>query len=146
MIPESSLESGWLAKSFSEVQFNVIGGDIGQPTSRESRFQILRGPQIGTVGFNGTYRRFRIVFQEEIRPLPESKTLTLSDYIKDIFVSGTKALPKFLLRFLPVISESGLPPAASVSVPIPNPPEFRPIPFKYNTIMLNRSRHSPSPV
>jgi hypothetical protein len=26
----------------------------------------------------------------------ESKTLTLSDYFKNIFISGTKALPKFL--------------------------------------------------
>jgi hypothetical protein len=58
-IPEKSLP-------FSNVKLDIIGGDIGQPTIRKGRLQILRGTQIGAASFWGADRQFRVVFQEEI--------------------------------------------------------------------------------
>src|SRR5258706_15444054 len=100
---------------------------------------------VGFVSLEFPDWRFRVVFQEEIHPLPKSQILPLSDNFQEVSVSGLKPFPQFLLGFVPVFRKGRLFSEAAIPFPVPHPPEIRPLSPIYNTIVLNGSCHSPSP-
>src|SRR5882672_7058399 len=89
-----------------------------------------------------SYRRLRVIFQEEIRPLLQTQLFPFPYYIQCITISGLKPFPQQPLSLLPVLRECGFPASRSASVAIANPPERRLLSSIHNTIIFSRSRHS----
>src|SRR5260370_29668299 len=135
-----------LTETFPKEEFNVVSRHIDQPAGCKSDREMLHSADVGFMGFEFADWRFRIGFQKEIRPLPESQTFTPSDNIKEISVSGLKPFSEFLLCFMPVGGGSRLPSQAAIPFPVTHPPEVCPLSWVHSTIVFNGSCHSPSPV
>jgi len=95
-----------LTKAFPKEQFNIVSGYVEQSTSCKSTFQVQGRPQVGGMGFWFAYWRFRIVFQEKVRPLSEIQGFAFSDNIEDVSVSGLQSFSELLLCCLPVSDAS----------------------------------------
>jgi hypothetical protein len=61
------------------------------------------------MGLLCSHERFRIVFEEEIRPLLQTQRFAFPYLIQNIAISGLKPFPQRLLRLLPVLREGGFP-------------------------------------
>ena len=97
-----------LTETVPEEKFNVVRRHVDQPAGCKSELQMLRCPEVGFMGFQFADWRFRIVFQEEIRPLAKGQIFSPSDNFQEVSVPGLKPLPEFLLGFMPVLRAGGL--------------------------------------
>src|SRR5581483_7747772 len=92
-------------KPFAQVQLDSIGREVGQLVALKRSSQMFAGSHIGIVSLVSANGRLGIVLQEKIHPWFESHLLAFADNLENPIVPGVEPFAKFLVRFLPVLSE-----------------------------------------
>src|ERR1700746_103058 len=140
-IAERSFNSNCLSKPVTEIQLDVVCRDIHQFAPGEGTVEMLHHAEIDLVRLLCSDGRLGIILQKEIRPLLETQAFSFPNHIQDVVVSGLQPFPQKRLGCLPVFREGRFGPTYTVSVAIPNPPEWCVLSPVNHTIVLSRSRH-----
>jgi hypothetical protein len=145
-VAERRLDSNGLAKTVAEIQLYVIGSDVHQSARAKCSLEGLCDTQVHLMCLLSAYGWLRIIFQEEVRPLPETQGFPLAYNFENIVISGIEPFSESFLSFVPVFGGGGLTSANSIAVAIVHPPDFRLLSSIDTTVVISSSSHSPSPV